>query len=117
MSDDADGITLESDPQGQQYVLRDGDKLIGQLAYAPYGPDGTVRVLYHTEVDKEYGGRGLAARLAAVALDDAVAQGLTIVPWCPYIRAYVGKHPQYGPHAAPVTVEYRSVVPEEYWEA
>lgn len=116
MSDDADRFSIEHEPQHRQYVLRDGDERIGRTMYAPYGPDGTARVFFHTEVDEEYGGRGLAARLATAALDDTVAEGLTIVAWCPYIRAFLRKHPEYGPHVAPVHGEHRSVVPERYWE-
>ena len=33
--------------------------------------------------------------LAAQALDETVAAGLMIVPVCPYIKKYLGKHPGY----------------------
>ena len=48
-------------------------------------------------INEEYGGRGLAGKLAAQALDETVAAGLTIVPVCPYIKKYLGKHPGYAP--------------------
>ncbi|MGN8026701.1 GNAT family N-acetyltransferase [Microbacterium sp. 22242] len=46
----------------------------------------------HTEVDPAFQGQGLAAKLAAAALADAVAIGDTIVPYCPYIANYLRTH-------------------------
>lgn len=52
-------------------------------------------VLVHTEVDDAYGGRGLASRLVRAVLDAARAAGLPIVPRCPYVRHWLGSHPEY----------------------
>lgn len=46
----------------------------------------------HTEVDDAYQGQGLASRLAAESLADAVARGKTIIPLCPYIAKYLERH-------------------------
>jgi len=46
----------------------------------------------HTEVDPAFQGQGLASKLAAEALADAVATGDTIVPYCPYINKYLRTH-------------------------
>jgi hypothetical protein len=54
------------------------------------------RIIFtHTEVPEALQGRGLAARLARAALDHARAAGLAVVPRCPYIAAYIQKHPEY----------------------
>jgi len=45
-------------------------------------PDGS-RVLYHTEVDPAFGGRGLAGTLVAGVLDDIRARGKRFVAVCP----------------------------------
>ncbi|MBS1908195.1 MAG: N-acetyltransferase [Actinobacteria bacterium] len=51
------------------------------------------RILFtHTEVDPAFQGQGLASKLAADALADAVATGDTIVPYCPYISRYLRTH-------------------------
>jgi hypothetical protein len=84
--------------QASQFELRDGDKVVGRAKYVPSG-DGTKRVFFHTEVDDAYAGQGLAGRLVAAALDETVADGLRIVAVCPFVSAYVKKHPEYGPHA------------------
>lgn len=49
----------------------------------------------HTEVAKELGGRGIASYLIKSILDDAAAKHLRVKPICPYVRAYIDKHPEY----------------------
>ncbi|EON33177.1 putative acetyltransferase [Gordonia terrae C-6] len=63
----------------------------------------TARVFFHTEVDPDFGGRGLATILVTEALDDARARDLTIVGVCPLVAAYLKKHPEYADATAPVT--------------
>lgn len=53
-------------------------------------------VLVHTEVLPDYEGQGVASRLAKGALDHVRGLGLAVVPTCPYISAYIGKHPEYA---------------------
>lgn len=58
--------------------------------------DEPGRILFtHTEIDPAFGGQGLGGILARAALDDAVSRGLTIVPYCPFIQAYLQKHPDF----------------------
>lgn len=52
-----------------------------------------VATFTHTEISHGFQGKGLAAVLASEALADAVARGLAIRPRCPYIKAYLEKHP------------------------
>lgn len=87
-------ISIRNNPDRLRYEVLDGDLAIGQAAYVDDG-EGR-RIFYHTVIDEEYGGQGLAGRLAALALDETVAAGLMIVPVCPYIKNYLGKHTQYA---------------------
>lgn len=57
--------------------------------------DEGVLALPHTEVDDAYEGRGLASRLVRGALDDIRAQGRLVHPFCPYVRRWIGSHPEY----------------------
>jgi len=49
----------------------------------------------HAEVRPEFGGKGVGSALAAYALDDARARALDVLPDCPFLSAYIQKHPEY----------------------
>jgi uncharacterized protein len=67
----------------------------GSLAgFAAYRRRPDAVVFTHTEVDPAYRGRGIAARLAAGALDQVRANGDKIIARCPYIASYLEKHPE-----------------------
>ncbi len=74
-----------------RYELHVGD----DVAVAEYSKRGDLMILTHTEVPTELEGRGVAGRLARRALDDARMQGMRVVPRCPFMRAYIEKHPEY----------------------
>ena len=74
-----------------RYVLLLGDRVVGQAEYRSR-PDG-VRVFFHTEIDPDFEGRGLASRLTVGALAATRDEGLRVIAECPYVRAFVRKHP------------------------
>lgn len=49
----------------------------------------------HTEVDDAYAGQGLAKVLVTEALDDVRKRGLAVLPYCPYVRGFIAKNPDY----------------------
>lgn len=52
----------------------------------------------HTEVDPAFAGKGVGGALARLALDDVRTQGSRkVLPLCPFIKAWIGKHPDYVP--------------------
>ncbi len=67
----------------------------GHVALAAYRLKPDVITFTHTEVPKELGGRGIGSQLAKGALDQVRARGLKVVPLCPFIKAYIEKHPEY----------------------
>jgi predicted GNAT family acetyltransferase len=55
------------------------------------------RVIFtHTEVAPEWEGRGVGSALAKGALDAVRAAGGTVEARCPFIAAYLRRHPQYA---------------------
>jgi predicted GNAT family acetyltransferase len=50
------------------------------------------RILFHTEIDHEHAGRGLAGVLVREVLADSIRHGLTVVPVCPLIALHLEKH-------------------------
>ncbi|GAB3015284.1 N-acetyltransferase [Nocardioides flavus (ex Wang et al. 2016)] len=80
-------------PDHHRYELRSGDELVGFIDYRLHGE--LIRLI-HTEVPEAFSGQGHASTLARGALDDARARGLSVDPVCPYVAAYVEKHPEYA---------------------
>jgi predicted GNAT family acetyltransferase len=76
---------------GRYEVSLDGD--LALLAYQWEG-DHTIAYL-HTEVPEALAGRGVGSALARAALEDARTRGLTVVPYCPFVSAYLRRHREY----------------------
>ena len=82
---------------GRFTIAVDG-KTVGLIDYLD---QGGRRIFPHTEVQPEYGGRGLATILVAEALDATRTAGLRIVPECSMVSGYIAKHPEYAPLVDP----------------
>lgn len=85
--------TVTDDPGRHRYVLADDGLEVGHIEYGFSG--GRLSVL-HTEIGEQFGGRGYGGVLARGVLDDARARGLAVLPFCPFVRGWVGKHPEYA---------------------
>ena len=66
----------------------------GGTAFMNYRLAGNAMSLDHTETPVAARGRGLASRLVEGALQIVRARGLKVVPRCPFVRDYLGKHPE-----------------------
>jgi predicted GNAT family acetyltransferase len=64
--------------------------------FAAYRLDGATITFTHTLVDSAFEGRGVGSALARHALDDARRRQLSVVPRCPFIRAWIDRHPNYA---------------------
>ncbi|HEX7136982.1 MAG TPA: GNAT family N-acetyltransferase, partial [Vicinamibacterales bacterium] len=65
----------------------------GQTAFLNYERTPESLVLVHTEVPLSLRGRHLADVLAKAAIDRALADGLQVIAVCPFVQAYLRKHP------------------------
>ena len=65
----------------------------GHIAFSNYRREGGTITFMHTEVPKELEGRGIGSALVRGELELARAQGLTIRATCPFVKAYIAKHP------------------------
>jgi predicted GNAT family acetyltransferase len=52
--------------------------------------------LVHTEVARALEGKGYGGILVRAALEFARAEKLRVVPLCPFVRAYITRHPEYA---------------------
>lgn len=68
----------------------------GHIAGAYYELAGNIITFTHTEVPKALEGKGIGSRLVKGALDQARDNGLKVVTQCPFVKAYMSKHTEYG---------------------
>ena len=66
-----------------------------QAGFAQYRLKDGLVVFTHTEIDDAFEGRGLGSTLVRTALDTVRTRGLAVRPDCPFVRAYVARHPEY----------------------
>lgn len=72
-------------------VLVDG----AVAGYAEYRRRGGSVAFTHTVVDGAFEGRGLGSALARGALDAVRVEGSAVLPFCPFIRSWIQRHPEY----------------------
>ncbi|GAA3079773.1 GNAT family N-acetyltransferase [Streptosporangium carneum] len=86
-------IDVKLSPTGDFYEAEVDGKHAGKLEFARR--DGVI-VYIHTEVDPEFEGKGVGGALARTALDAARAEGVRIVPRCPFVGGWIRRHPEYA---------------------
>lgn len=85
------GVVVRDNPEELRYeALLDGH-VVGLIRYRA---EPGIVVLVHTEVDEAVEGTGVGSRLVRGALDDIRARGLRLVPLCPFVAAYLRRHPE-----------------------
>ena len=95
-------LQIVDEPASQRYEARLGDVVVGYSEYRRV--EGDRVILFHTEVDPAYEGQGYGSRLAKGVLDDIRARGVRVTVKCPFMAAYLKRHPEYGDVLARGTV-------------
>jgi uncharacterized protein len=93
---------ITNDEAQERYEITADGEVAG---FAEYRLRPGLIAFIHTEIDDRFGGRGLGGKLVSAALDDARSQGVHVLPFCPFVNAYINGHP-----------EYADLVPETYRE-
>jgi uncharacterized protein len=65
----------------------------GHVAATCYELADGVITFVHTEVPSELGGKGIGSKLIKGALDQVRSDGLKVIARCPFVKAYIDKHP------------------------
>jgi predicted GNAT family acetyltransferase len=87
-------VAIARDDAGKRYTASVDGRI---AALAEFIPTDELVVFTHTETDPSFEGQGVASQLVRWALDDVRARGLAVLPLCPFVKAYVGKHlDEYG---------------------
>jgi len=91
MSQDSGRVVALKNEAKQRYEV----EVDGQLAVLTYEREGNTIVYLHTGVPSALSGRGIAAQLARTALEEARDHQYVVVPQCPFVAAYIRRHPEY----------------------
>jgi uncharacterized protein len=85
-------VAIRHDPEARRFVADLG----GDAAYITY-QERAERVLEldYTYVPAASRGGGIASQLTARALDYARERGCKVLPTCPFVAAYIARHPEY----------------------
>lgn len=91
-------ISVIDNPEHSRYeTTLDGEQAV--LEYRRMG--ATLIALIHTGVPAAMEGHGVAAALAQAALDAARTGSLEVLPFCPYVAAFIRRHPEYQDLVSP----------------
>jgi hypothetical protein len=93
LSDEGE-VLREDHGSKRRYVIRrpEGE---AELTLSVLSPQ--MVIADHTYVPDALRGQKLGDRLLGALLDDARAQGFTIVPLCPFVAGQARRHPEWAP--------------------
>ena len=100
MPTDKTGAEATVSPADGKYAIAVDGETVGLAAFADRD---NQRVFYHTEVDEQFGGRGLASIGIEEALEATRAEGKRVVAICPTVADFIKKHPGVQRHHRPAT--------------
>jgi predicted GNAT family acetyltransferase len=104
-------MQMTTDKTGAETTVRaeDGKYTIGvdgqTVGLATVADRDNQRVFYHTEVDDQFEGRGLATILVREALEATRTDGKRVVAVCPMVASFLKRHPEFSDITDPVTPE------------
>jgi predicted GNAT family acetyltransferase len=86
-------VEVRDNPEASRFEAYVDGKRAGFSVYER--ADGTIDFV-HTEVDDAYEGRGVGSDLVEQMLDQLRRRGgLRVTASCPFVRAWLRKHPDY----------------------
>jgi predicted GNAT family acetyltransferase len=91
---------MDSEDQGKVRLNSEKHRfetVSGELvAIAEYRLRDKTITFTHTKVPAELEGRGVGAELVKTALDYSREHGYRVIAECPFVAAYIRRHPQYA---------------------
>ncbi|TYC02373.1 N-acetyltransferase [Micromonospora sp. WP24] len=85
---------VKDNPAKRRFEILVDDALAGFAEYAQ--PQGELVIFTRTEVDPRYQEKGVGSELVRRALDHVRARGGRVVPECPFVAAFINRHPEYA---------------------
>jgi uncharacterized protein len=87
-------VTVKENPEEHRYEALDESGVVA--GFAEYVDHRGTRVMFHTEVDDAFEGKGVGSTLAQAALDDAIGRGDPVRVTCSFLQSWIEKHPEYA---------------------
>jgi predicted GNAT family acetyltransferase len=92
-------IAVKENPDEERFEIAVDGELAG---FTVYQERGNNYALLHTEIDDRYAGQGLGSILIRHTLDDLRSRGIGVLPYCPFVRAFLAKNRDYADLAKPI---------------
>ena len=86
-----EALTIVNNTERQQFQAL----VENEIAYLEYRLYEGKLFLMHTEVPDQLGGRGIGSALAEYAFHYARANHLPVKVYCPFVQAYLKRHPEH----------------------
>jgi uncharacterized protein len=87
------GVLVEDNPARRRFEILVDGSLAG---FAAYNVRQDTIVFTHTEIDPRFRDKGVGGALVRGALDQVRERGDRVVAKCPFVSAYIERHPQYA---------------------
>ncbi|WP_319458573.1 GNAT family N-acetyltransferase [Micromonospora sp. RTP1Z1] len=84
---------VEENPAKHRFEILVDDALAGFTAYLPRGE---VLVFTHTDVEERFQNMGVGSALIRGTLDQIRERGDRLVAKCPFVAAFIDRHPEYA---------------------
>ena len=84
-------MKIINNERNEQFEVHEGD----YMAELVYRKRGDKLFIMHTGVPDALGGKGIATALAKHALRYALENDFEPVVYCPFVRSYMAKHPNW----------------------
>jgi predicted GNAT family acetyltransferase len=80
-------------PDRHRFEIWVGDEVAGFTDYRPRRDD--LYAFVHTEIDTRFSGGGLGSTLIRAAMDEMRERGISVLPYCRFVRRYISRHSEY----------------------
>src|SRR4029079_15347819 len=82
-------VEVVDEPGRQRFEIRVDGELAG---FTEYRRIPGLIAFVHTLIDPRFEGQGLGSRLVTYALRKFGVAGLAVLPFCPFVRAFIASH-------------------------
>jgi predicted GNAT family acetyltransferase len=87
--------TVADNPEKGQFEISVDGKVVGFTQYRLSKKRGLAAFI-HTQIDARHEGDGLGSTLISSALDATRDRGLSVLPFCPFVLAFIERHPEHA---------------------